>query len=53
MIAIGVETEYTSVGRSLSGWSPKGEPKALIVAGSEVTDFLRWRCSYSCSSGLL
>jgi hypothetical protein len=28
MIAIGVEPEYRSVVRSLSGWGPKGEPNA-------------------------
>jgi hypothetical protein len=26
MLAIGVETEYRYVTRSLSGWGPKGEP---------------------------
>jgi hypothetical protein len=53
MIAIGVELEYRSVTRSLSRWGPKGDPNALIVAGSEVTDFLRQRHSCICSSGLL
>jgi hypothetical protein len=41
MLAIGVETEYRSVTRSLSGWGPKGEPNAPIATESEVTDFLR------------
>jgi hypothetical protein len=41
MLAIGVEPEYRSITRSLSEWSPKGEPNALIVAESEVADFLR------------
>jgi hypothetical protein len=39
MIAIGIEPEYRSVGRSLSGRGPKGESSAPIAAGSEVTDF--------------
>jgi hypothetical protein len=41
MLAIGVEPEYRSVSRSLSSWSPKGEPNAPITAESEVVDFLR------------
>jgi hypothetical protein len=41
MLAIGVEPEYRFVTRSLSGWVPKGEPNAPIVAESEVIDFLR------------
>jgi hypothetical protein len=41
MLAIGVEPKYRSVTRSLSGWGPKGESNALIVAESEVMDFLR------------
>jgi hypothetical protein len=41
MLAIGVEPEYRSITRSLSGWGPKGEPNAPIAAESEVTDFLR------------
>jgi hypothetical protein len=53
MLAIGVEPEYIFVTRSLSGWGPKGELNAPITAKSEVVDFLRWRHSYSCSSGLL
>jgi hypothetical protein len=53
MLAIGVETEYRSVPRSLSGWGRKGEPNSSIATGSEVPDFLRRRLSYSCSSGLL
>jgi hypothetical protein len=52
MLAIGVESEYRSVGRALSGWGPKGEPNVPITARSEVAGFLRWRCSCSCSSGL-
>jgi hypothetical protein len=41
MLAIGVETKYRSVSRSLSRWDPKGEPNAPITAESEVADFLR------------
>jgi hypothetical protein len=41
LIAIGVEPEYRSVTRSLSGWGPKGETNAPIAAESEVVDFLR------------
>jgi hypothetical protein len=41
LIAIGVETEYRSVSRSLSGWGRKGEPNAPIVAESEMTNLLR------------
>jgi hypothetical protein len=41
MLAIGVETEYRYVSRSLFGWSPKGEPNAPIAVESEVTDFFR------------
>jgi hypothetical protein len=41
LIAIGVEPEYISVSRSLSGWGPKGEPNALIIAKSGMTDLLR------------
>jgi hypothetical protein len=41
MLAIGVEPEYKSVTRSLSGWGPKGEPNAPIAAKSKVVDFLR------------
>jgi hypothetical protein len=40
MIAIRVEPEYRSVGRSLSRWGPKGEPNASIVAESEIVDSL-------------
>jgi hypothetical protein len=52
MLAIRVETEYRSVTRSLSGWGPKGESNASIVAESDVTDFLRllkliWRSDSS------
>jgi hypothetical protein len=41
LIAIGVEPEYRSVSRSLSGWGPKEEPNAPIAAVSEMTDLLR------------
>jgi hypothetical protein len=41
LIAIGVEPEYRSISRSLSGWGPKGEPNAPIIAESEMTDLLR------------
>jgi hypothetical protein len=41
LIAIGVEPEYRSVTRSLSGWGPKGDLNAPITVESEVTDFLR------------
>jgi hypothetical protein len=41
MLAIGVETEYRSVTRSLFGWGSKGEVNAPIITESEVTDFLR------------
>jgi hypothetical protein len=41
MLDIGVESEYRSVSRSLSGWGSKGEPNALIATESEVADFLR------------
>jgi hypothetical protein len=41
LIAIRVESEYKYVSRSLSGWGPKGEPNAPIVAESEMTDLLR------------
>jgi hypothetical protein len=41
MLAIGVETEYRFITRSLSRWGPKGESNALIVDESEVADFLR------------
>jgi hypothetical protein len=52
MLAIGVETEYRSVSRSLSGWGPKGESNAPITAESEVADILRllkliWRLDSS------
>jgi hypothetical protein len=42
LIAIEIVACYRSV-----------EPNAPIVAESEVTDFLMWRRSCSCSSGLL
>jgi hypothetical protein len=41
MLAIGVESGYRHVTRSLSGWGSKGEHNASIVAESEVMDFLR------------
>jgi hypothetical protein len=41
LIAIGVESEYRSISRSLSGWGPKGEPDAPIATESEVTNFFR------------
>jgi hypothetical protein len=41
LIAIGVELEYRSIYRSLSGWGSKGESNAPIAAESEVADFLR------------
>jgi hypothetical protein len=41
LIAIGVEPEYRSVSRSLSGWGPKGELNAPITAESEMTNLLR------------
>jgi hypothetical protein len=53
MLAIGVEPEYRSIARSHSGWGPKGETDAPIIVGSEVAYFLRWRCSFCCSSDLL
>jgi hypothetical protein len=39
MITIWVELEDRSVARSLFRWGPKGEPNALFVAESKVTDF--------------
>jgi hypothetical protein len=52
LIAIGLESEYRSVARSLSGWGPTGESNALIAAESEVTNFFRllkliWRSDSS------
>jgi hypothetical protein len=41
MLAIGAETEYRSISKSLSGWGHKGEINAPIAAESEITDFLR------------
>jgi hypothetical protein len=41
LIAIGVESEYRSISRSLSRWGPKGEPNAPIATESEMTDLLR------------
>jgi hypothetical protein len=42
MLAIGVETEYRSVTRSLSGWGPKGESNARLPlrARSQIS----WGC---------
>jgi hypothetical protein len=45
MIAIGVESKFRSIIRSLSGRGPKGEPNVPIASGIEVTDFLRRRHS--------
>jgi hypothetical protein len=53
MLAIGVELDYRSITRSLSGWGPKGELNSPIATESKVMDFLRRRRSCSCSSGLL
>jgi hypothetical protein len=41
LIAIGVEPEYRSVSRSLSGWGPKGVSNAPITTESEMIDLLR------------
>jgi hypothetical protein len=41
LIAIGVETEYRYIFRSLSRWGSKGELNAPIAAESEMTDLLR------------
>jgi hypothetical protein len=41
LIAIGVEAEYRSVSRSLSGWGPKEESNAPITAESEMMDLVR------------
>jgi hypothetical protein len=41
LIDIGIEWDYRSISRSLSGWGPKGEPNAPITAKSELTDLLR------------
>jgi hypothetical protein len=41
LIAIGVEPEYRSISRSLSGCGPKGEPNAPIAVESEMMDLLR------------
>jgi hypothetical protein len=41
LIAIGVESEYRSVSKSLSGWGPKGESNVPIAAESEMIDLLR------------
>jgi hypothetical protein len=41
MLAIGVESEYRYVTRSLSEWGPKEDPNAPIITESGVTDFLR------------
>jgi hypothetical protein len=41
LIAIGVESEYRSVSRSLYGCGSKEEPNALITAESEMVNLLR------------
>jgi hypothetical protein len=41
ILAIGVESEYIYVSRSLSGYGTNGEHNAPIAAKSEVADFLR------------
>jgi hypothetical protein len=41
MLAIGEGLWYRFVARSLSGWGPKGDLNALIIAESKVMDFLR------------
>jgi hypothetical protein len=41
LIAIGLESGYRSVSRSLSRWGPKGELNTPIAAESEMTEFLR------------
>jgi hypothetical protein len=41
MIAIGVEPEYRSAVRSLSGWGPKEESDAPIAVESEIMNFFR------------
>jgi hypothetical protein len=41
LIATGVELEYRSVSRSLSGWGHKGELNAPITAEREMADLLR------------
>jgi hypothetical protein len=52
LIAIGIESKYRYVARSLSGRGPKGEPNTLIVAKSKTTNILRrlkliWRSDSS------
>jgi hypothetical protein len=39
MIAIGVELDYRSVARSLSGWGTKGEPNARSLLGARLHIF--------------
>jgi hypothetical protein len=39
LIAIGVELEYRSIVRSISGWGRKGELDAPITVESEIADF--------------
>jgi hypothetical protein len=41
LIDIGVEPEYRSIARSLSGRGPNGEPDASITTESEIVDLLR------------
>jgi hypothetical protein len=41
LIAIGVEPEYRSISRSLSGWGSKGESNAPITTEKGMVDSLR------------
>jgi hypothetical protein len=41
ILAIGVESKYRTVSRSLSIWGPKGESNVPIATESVVVDFLR------------
>jgi hypothetical protein len=41
MLAIGVETEYRSVTRTLSGWGPKGERGHEFLETVEVDLMIR------------
>jgi hypothetical protein len=41
LIAIGIESEYRSVARSLNRKGPKGESNAPITAESKVMNFFR------------
>jgi hypothetical protein len=53
MLTIEVELEYRSVATSLSGWGPKGELNALIIAESKVTDFCYGRRCHVAPFGLV